>query len=132
MKNVLIYIVIALVVGFVVFVLVCGNAKSYDATVQLAWDPYPYAINPDVKEIRLYEINYPDTTNRMLLASVPVMATSFAWIIHFDNKTHYFVATAVDNSGNESGLSNIASIYLEVPDVAPPGKVTNLRILIVK
>lgn len=95
--------------------------------VKLAWDP---STSVDVVGVRLYKTTIPGQYTYgadHCAVDIPVGIETGTITIVGDG-LYYFVATAYDASGNESGSSNEVS---QLIDTTPPDSPTNLFITII-
>jgi hypothetical protein len=96
----------------------CVNAHAQTAQIQVQ---FAHGGEPDLKEFHLY---YGTTTGTYAIGYTLPLSSYLAppaWMtlpVPLDPGKYYFVVTAVDTSGNESGWSNEAT--LTVPN-NPPG-----------
>jgi hypothetical protein len=111
--------------------LAAAHASADTREIVLAWDPNT---EPDIDAYFIYygtkkggpytvrspEILHPVTEYRVQLTGEPL-------------QTYYFVATAVDTSGNESGFSNeVYYTFPAPPDTTPPPPPRGLRAWLVR
>ncbi len=116
MKKIILVLVFCLL--FPVFV----SAQQTDI-VMLEWDANTEG------DLAGYKV-YVGTTSEAYTNSIDVADVTDYTIQNLTvGTTYYFVATAYDTSGNESGYSNEVS-YLVV-DATPPSDVVNLKIIII-
>lgn len=113
--------IIVLSILFVLFFV----SKSYCLTQGFAWDA---VVSSDLAGYRLYQSQTPGVYDKATqkVADVSKTNTIASVTISLNNgETLYFVATAYDTKGNESGFSN--EVSLTVPDGTPPGNPKNFR-----
>lgn len=126
----------------VLVLVISTSALGSTAKIKFEWDPNT---EPDLKGYRLYQSSVagsyqfigadaaipPSKTSPNHLASVAKPATSIEVdVTAADKTTVYFVLTAFDESGNESGPSNQVSYVM--PDREPPKPPGALRALLVR
>lgn len=94
--------------------------------LQLIWNPN---VETDLAGYRLYTGDAPGGPYTQIGEAPVSPSPSFVFSVPANiEKTFYFVATAYDTAGNESGYSNEVSKYV---DTIPPGAPTGLTIVIV-
>jgi hypothetical protein len=87
--------------GLLIFILLLIHNVAYAAQVTLTWDPNTEST------LKGYKIYYGPTSGGSYTSSVDVGNKATCTVSNLDSsKTYYFVATAYDASGNESGYSN--------------------------
>ena len=117
----------------IVILLVLMSSFSFGATLSLKaiWNPNT---EPDMAGYNLYRTDTAARTkiNSTLLPFHPgpgLSSYAFALTVTDNSSgTLSFVLTAVDQSGNESADSNIAT-YVYTSDTIPPGTPQNLKII---
>lgn len=92
--------------------LLCWAAHASAGQVSLAWDPVDA---PNLAGYRLYYGQTPSNYTTSIDVGLPTTATVSGLTA---GQTYYFVVTAYDTAGEESGASNTATVTL-TPD--PPG-----------
>ena len=111
-------------VGFILILLAFLVVNAADKKFTLDWDLYDVANSPDVKKLRVLEVNETATAIiRVWSDSINFRWTSHQFTIQDDDQLHYFVMTAVDTANNESVYSNMVIL-----DLAKPSTVLGLRI----
>ena len=108
-------------ISFVLLLSIPGSAKD----VKVSWDPNSES---DLAGYRIYygtkSGNYDTNVDAGNAASVEIKGLQ-------TNTTYYFVATAYDNSGNESEFSKEVSLFIPPPaDNQAPAAPTNVKIVI--
>lgn len=107
-----------LVLGFMLLVGISAQAAS---NVSLAWD----AGSADVTKYAVYQSTISGTYNKTTGKVCETAAnTRTCTISAIPDGTYYWVATAFDAAGNESGYSNEVRVVLDSTAPAPP---PNLR-----
>lgn len=121
-------ILMSIVVVFIVFSLAWAGQK----TLVAQWEQTLPSPN-DLKEWRLY-ISTHSGGPYNLLRTIPFVSPQTTYTDEFQLSSpdgqrmqYFFVLTAVDTSGNESGYSNEASVWI---DFEAPGVPANLRVVI--
>ena len=113
----------------VITVLMCA-APAWGATVKLTWNPNT---EPDLAGYRIYQTEtpgaYDKATQRVadISATANQQKTADVQVNFTDGRTVYFVATAYDTSGNESGFSN--EVSFKTSDTTPPAAPSILSVL---
>lgn len=118
MKKILLAILLVLAMAFA--------AQAADVT--LAWDPNT---EPDLAGYRIYMSIASGTYDKAVdkVADIAVgTETATVAVLPEDGRAIYFVATAYDTSGNESGFSN--EVSWQVPDVVPPAEPKDFRLVV--
>lgn len=124
----LLYRIIGLAISILLIAAFEANAGMTDVT--LSWDP-PIAVdgnpNPEgVKGYRIYQSNaagiFDIKTGKVAEVLYP---ENSAMIKGLPDGKYYFVATAFDQAGNESGFSN--EVSAGPYDTTPPGAPGNLK-----
>lgn len=109
---------------------VMAATSAMAANVTLTWTPNT---EPDLAGYRIYQSDvagqYDKAANRVAdISSGPNEQKTADVVIPIeDGRTVYFVATAYDNAGNESGYSN--EVSYKVPDHTAPVPPTMLSVL---
>lgn len=99
------YIFVVLIFGF--------NASAFAASANLSWDSNT---EPDLSGYKVYF----GTSSGNYGAPVNVGNTTSYTVSGLGDGTYYFVVTAFDTAGNESGFSNEASKTFSSSDTTPP------------
>lgn len=104
--------------------LLCAvSAEAATKSVTLLWDANT---EPDLAGYRLYQGSAPGGPYSLKNALTKVTTTTFVLTATVPTN-YYWVLTAVDSSGNESGYSNEVSFLFD-PDVTPPAAPRTLRL----
>lgn len=116
------WIGLLLIIGFMCFV---GSATAAStSSVTFAWDAVNVA---DLGGYRLYQSTVTGTYNKATGKVCDVGKTiNTCTVTGLADGTYYFVATAYDTNGNESGLSNEVN---KTTDTISPGAPPGLRII---
>ncbi|MFZ5519459.1 MAG: T9SS type A sorting domain-containing protein [Candidatus Zhuqueibacterota bacterium] len=88
------------------FLIVVGlmmNSRSLSQTVTLAWSP---SANPEIASYGIYRSIHSDT-NFVLIATINHPDTIYLDDAVLFGNAYFYAATSIDNSGNESGFSNV-------------------------
>ncbi|MHA2609775.1 MAG: Ig-like domain-containing protein [bacterium JZ-2024 1] len=95
------------------------RSSAGDGRVYLEWQPSP---EQDVAFYNIYRntFNSVPPTPQYFLARVAHPQTNYLDLAVTNNTTYYYVVTAVDTSGNESGPSNMTFPTTPFPDTIPP------------
>lgn len=112
---------------FLAVVLFAGDALA--RTTDFAWD-YDNNASPDAVGFRLYRGTSPsgaigDKTVVLTIQDPTQREVAFEWETPLVDGNYYFVLTAFDGEGNESGPSNEV---LKNIDTFPPASPTNFRL----
>lgn len=113
-----------------VLAIVMASTSAWGASVTLTWTPNT---EPDLSGYRIYQSNisgqYDKSANK--IADVPAgpneQKTASVVLPVEDGRTVFFVATAYDGAGNESGFSN--EVSYKVPDHTAPAPPTMLSVM---
>ena len=114
---------ISTTVSLVFFLIFSANVFAGEAV--LSWDSNDWTIDPDLAGYKIYygavSGNYTSTIDIGLINpdGVPTYTVNNL----AEGNTYYFVVTAYDTSGNESGFSNEVSKAITITDTTPPGDV---------
>jgi hypothetical protein len=112
-----------MVVGALIFCMLMAAALSHAAQIQVSWSPNT---ETDLAGYKLYSgtasgvygdpVDVGNVTSHALTLS-PAVGT-----------TYYFAVTAYDTSGNESGFSSEASVFIKdgQPPAAPKGIIAKI------
>ena len=109
------------------FFLVCGFSSSQAGQVVFEWTPNS---EEDLAGYRMYQTATPGQYTfgaEHAIGDIPAGTETFTHAIEEDG-TFYWVATAYDTAGNESGPSNEVSADINFKPPAPPAGCT-LRVL---
>jgi hypothetical protein len=114
------------ILSIFVFILVFATNSWAASNVTLAWDPTPSG----VVGVRIYQSAAAGTYQYGSSSAVATIAagTTQATLSNVPDGTYYWVATAYDAAGNESGPSNEVSATFDTTAPAAPG---TLRIEVV-
>ena len=109
----------------VLFMLMAGWVFSQDVPpVTVSWDANTES------DLAGYRIYIGDETGKYDNGTDVGLKTIFEWKNLDPGRTYFFVVTAYDKSGNESGFSDEVSYTLALPDTVPPAAPTGIKILI--
>lgn len=85
----------------------------------LTWD---HNIEPDLAGYRIYEGLAPGVYGPVFVEQVPAGTNTKAFPEGMADGTYYWVVTAYDTAGNESGYSNeVWAVFNKVPPAPPTG-----------
>ncbi len=95
------------------------RTSAGDGRVYLEWNANTES---DMAFYRIYRntFNSVPTTEKYLIATVAHPQNTYLDLNVINNQTYYYVVTAVDTSGNESGPSNMSLPTTPFPDTIPP------------
>lgn len=114
-----------IVTTFLLLFFLIFNTVAFAGNVILSWDPNDWNIDPDLAGYKVYYGTSPSNYTKIIdiglinTDGVPTYTVNNL----ADGNTYYFVVTAYDTSGNESGFSNEVSKTITITDTAPPGDV---------
>ena len=117
------------IVLFIVLAIIwlCGIASAASKAV-LSWDANNWTIDPDLAGYKVYYGSAPGTYTKTIdIGMVNPTGIPTYTVEPLADGIYYFVVTAYDTSGNESGFSNEVSKKI---DSVPPAPPTGLSALI--
>jgi len=85
-----------------------GTGTGSQHSVSLWWNP---SVSPDVVGYNVYRAGRPGGPYKILNSSIDT-ATQYSDDTVLDQRTYYYVTTAVDSSGQESGYSNMTKAVI--------------------
>ena len=99
-----------------------------DAEITLAWDAN---IESDLAGYRLYQRaeSEPNYDFNLVTVEIPAGTETCTITIPEENEHQFFVITAYDVHGNESGISNEVSCFIDTIGPAPPKALAITKII---
>lgn len=109
---------------FIIMILLFATS-AYAAQVRVTWNANT---EPDLDGYRVHYGVIPGEYTEII--DVGNMTEATIEITPEYGRDYYFVVTAYDTSGNESGYSDMASCF--IPDATPPEKPKNILVRIIE
>lgn len=100
-----------------------ASSEQFDQFTEISFE-WDSNIEPDLAGYRIYKSDTTGVYNFVEANAIAVIpaGTTTAGPFVFDVGTWYFVCTAVDTAGNESGPSNeVTATFIDTPPAAPTG-----------